>query len=73
MLARVQDWTYSAARRRMVLAAGASLPRHGAVARLDDRGNRIVECACGWRGNGLGWEGHLDSVIRLALDGEMAG
>ena len=68
-----QDWTYRAARRRMLRAGRTQLPRHVAVARLDARGNRIVDCACGWKGNGLGWAGHLDSVMRLALDGEMAG
>jgi hypothetical protein len=68
-----QDWTYRDARRRMVRAGRAQLPRHSAVARLDDRGNRIVDCGCGWTGNGLGWAGHLDSVVRAALEAEMAG
>jgi hypothetical protein len=68
-----QDWTYRAARTRMVRAGRASLPRHVAVARLDDRGNRIVDCGCGWSGNGLGWMGHLDSVMRVALDRGMLG
>ena len=63
-----QDWTYRAARSRMVRAGRALLPRHVAVARLDNRGNRIVDCGCGWSGNGLGWAGHLDSVMRIALD-----
>ena len=68
-----QDWTYRAAHRRLLRAVGNELPRHAAVARLDAHGNRIVTCGCGWRGNGLGWVSHLDSVTRLALDGEMAG
>jgi hypothetical protein len=68
-----QDWTYRAARRRMVRAGRALLPRHVAVPRLDDRGNRIVDCGCGWSGNGLGWIGHLDSVMRVAMDGGMPG
>ena len=63
-----RDWTYRAARHRIVRAGDAELPRHTAVARMDDLGNRIVDCACGWTGNGLGWAGHLDSVVRLALD-----
>lgn len=62
-----EDWTYRAARQRIVLAGRVELPHHAAVVRMDDNGNRIVECACGWTGNGLGWDGHLDSVIRLAL------
>jgi hypothetical protein len=63
-----QDWTYRAARLRMIVAGQAELPRHLAAARMDINGNRIVDCACGWSGNGLGWAGHLDSVVRLALD-----
>jgi hypothetical protein len=68
-----QDWTYRDARRRMLRAGRALLPRHVAVARLDDQGNRLVDCSCGWIGNGLGWAGHLDSVVRAGLDPEMAG
>jgi hypothetical protein len=68
-----QDWTYRAARNRMVRAGRALLPRHAAVARLDDRGNRIVDCGCGWSGNGLGWVAHLDSVMRVAVDRGFAG
>jgi hypothetical protein len=63
-----QDWTYRAARRRLVRAGMTQLPRHVAGARMDRNGNRIVDCACGWSGNGLGWSGHLDSVVRQALD-----
>lgn len=62
-----QDWTYRAARRRMLKVGRAQLPRHSAVARMDTAGNRIVDCRCGWSGNGLGWADHLDSVVRLAL------
>jgi cyclopropane fatty-acyl-phospholipid synthase-like methyltransferase len=69
----VRDWTYRDARHRLVRAARARLPQHAATARLDDDGNRLVECGCGWRGNGLGWVGHLDSVVRAALDSERPG
>ena len=62
-----QDWTYRAARNRMLRAARAQLPRHDAVARMDDAANRIVDCRCGWTGNALGWADHLDSVVRGAL------
>jgi hypothetical protein len=62
-----QDWTYRAARQRMLRVARAQLRRHIAAARLDDAGNRIVDCRCGWSGNGLGWAGHIDSVVRGAL------
>jgi len=68
-----QDWTYRDARRRMVRAGRAQLPRHSAVPRLDDRGNRMVDCSCGWTGNGLGWVGHIDNVVLAALDTELAG
>ena len=67
-----RDWTYRAARLRIVQAGQAELPRHTAVPRMDDFGNRIVDCACGWTGNGLGWAGHLDSVVRLAIDSAAA-
>ena len=62
-----RDWTYRAAWRRMLRVGRAQLPRHVAVARMDDAGNRIVDCGCGWSGNGLGWADHLDSVVRQAL------
>jgi len=62
-----QDWTYQAARKRMLRAGRAQLPRHVAVARMDQAGNRIVDCRCGWTGNALGWADHLDSVVRGAL------
>ena len=63
-----QDWTYEAARQRLVRAGQSQLPRHVAAARMDENGNRIVDCLCGWSGNGLGWTRHLDSVVRVALD-----
>ena len=63
-----QDWSYRAARERLVRAGQAQLPGHVAGARMDDNGNRIVDCLCGWTGNGLGWARHLDSVVRVALD-----
>lgn len=65
--AQRQDWTYRAARKRMLRAGRAQLPRHVAVARMDHAGNRIVDCGCGWSGNALGWADHLDSVVRGAL------
>ena len=46
-----QDWTYRAARKRMLRAGRAQLPSHVATARLDEAGNRIVGCHCGWTGN----------------------
>jgi len=65
---RIWDWTYRDARLRLVRAGRARLPEHVAVAALDDDGNRLVECGCGWRGNGIGWAAHIDSVVRAALD-----
>jgi cyclopropane fatty-acyl-phospholipid synthase-like methyltransferase len=65
------DWTYLDARRRLVRAGQAQLPRHVASARLDEMGNRLVDCGCGWTGNGLGWIAHIDSVVRAALDIEI--
>jgi hypothetical protein len=62
------DWTYRRAKARMLRAGRAELLRHTARGRLDDRGNRLVDCGCGWSGNGLGWAAHLDHVIHLALD-----
>jgi ubiquinone/menaquinone biosynthesis C-methylase UbiE len=67
MVALRRDWTYRAARERMVRVGRAQLPRHVAVARMDDAGNRVVDCGCGWSGNCLGWAEHLDSVVRRAL------
>ncbi len=63
----VPDWTYQDARRRLIRAGKAHLPKHTASARIDDDGNRVVDCGCGWTGNGIGWSGHLDSVLRVAL------
>ena len=62
-----RDWTYRAARERMLRVGRAQLPHHQAVARMDDAGNRVVDCGCGWSGNGLGWAEHLDKVVRQAL------
>jgi hypothetical protein len=67
---RVRDWTYRDARRRMVQVGRARLREHVGVASLDDVGNRLVRCACGWRGNGPGWMGHLDTVVRSAVDAD---
>lgn len=67
-----QDWTFRAARRRMIRAGKAQLPLHVAAARMDRNGNRIVDCLCGWSGNGLGWVDHLDSVVHSALDSSPA-
>ena len=63
-----RDWTYRDAWRRLLSAGQAELPRHTAIGRLDERGNRIVDCGCGWSGNGLGWASHIDAVVRLAVD-----
>jgi hypothetical protein len=68
-----RDWTYRAARQRMVRAARAEVPHHAAIPQLDARGNRVVKCGCGWRGNALGWAVHLDTVVRSALDAGTAG
>lgn len=65
-----RDWTYRDARRRMVSVGRARLLEHVGVASLDDHGNRLVECGCGWRGNGIGWAGHVDSVVRSAVDSD---
>jgi len=64
---QLQDWTYRAAQRRLHRAGKTHLPQHTATARLDKAGNRLVDCSCGWTGNGLGWAGHLDHVMRAAL------
>lgn len=49
-------------------AGRAELPSHVATGHLDERGNRQVDCSCGWTGNGLGWADHLDVVVRTAAD-----
>jgi hypothetical protein len=67
-----RDWTYRAARQRMVRVARTQVSRHAAIPQLDARGNRVVKCGCGWRGNALGWADHLDAVVRSALDAEPA-
>jgi hypothetical protein len=63
------DWTYRDAWGRVIRAGRRALPRHTATGRLDERGNRVVACSCGWTGNALGWGEHLDSVVRSALGG----
>jgi len=70
---RIRDWTYRDARCRMVRAARSRLPAHAAIPSLDDDGNRLVDCGCGWRGNGIGWASHLDSVVRAAVDADPLG
>lgn len=65
---RIRDWTYREARDRMVRAGRARLLEHVSVATIDDEGIRLVECACTWRGNGIGWAAHIDSVVRAALN-----
>ncbi len=67
-LTRVKDWSYREARGRMVRAGRLRLSEHAAIPNLDDEGNRLVTCRCGWRGNAIGWAGHLESVIRAAVD-----
>lgn len=62
----VRDWSYGEAKRRFQEAAAAHLPRHLASVELDSEANRIVRCACGWAGNGLGWLTHIDSVLASA-------
>jgi hypothetical protein len=63
----VRDWSYRGAQRRLRRASKALLPRHTASVCLDAAGNRIVECSCGWAGNGLGWLTHLDQVVSSVL------
>jgi hypothetical protein len=68
----VHDWSYREARRRMIRVGRSRLPQHVGLPRMDNHGNRLVDCTCGWHGNGLGWASHLDSVVRSALDAETA-
>jgi aconitase A len=68
----IGDWTYRAARQRMVRVARTQIARHAAIPQLDDHGNRVVKCGCGWCGNALGWADHLDAVVHSALDTETA-
>lgn len=63
----IRDWTYRGAQLRLHRAGQANLPRHIASVRLDWAGNRVIECRCGWTGNGLGWVSHVDDVVRGAL------
>lgn len=65
---RVKDWSYREARRRLVRAARPRLSQHTATPSVDEQGNRRVACRCGWNGNGIGWVGHLDNVVRAAVD-----
>ncbi|MGH2598817.1 MAG: hypothetical protein ACRDJ9_05460 [Dehalococcoidia bacterium] len=62
-----RDWTYRAAQLRLQQAGQTRLPSHLAGVQLDLAGNRVVECQCGWRGNGLGWLAHVDQVIGEAV------
>lgn len=62
-----RDWSYRDAWSRLIRVGGAELPRHTATGRMDERGNRIVDCGCGWSGNALGWSDHLDAVVRAAV------
>lgn len=64
-----RDWTYRDAWQRLMRAGTAELSRHTGTGRLDERGNRIVDCSCGWKGNALGWADHLDAVVRSAVEG----
>lgn len=67
---RIHDWTYRDARRRLVQEARIRLRDHVGRASIDDDANRLVHCDCGWRGNGLGWVAHVDSVVRSAVDSD---
>lgn len=66
----VVDWSYHEARRHLVRGGRRRLVNHVATPTLDDAGNRVVRCECGWLGNGLGWASHLDGVVRSALDAD---
>ncbi len=63
----IRDWTYESARLRLLLAGRAHLPSHLASVELDEVGNRVVKCSCGWRGNGLGWIDHVDEIVCASL------
>lgn len=63
------DWSYRDARRRLVRAGRRNLHRHAATIRLDEAANPIVDCACSWTGNTLGWAEHLDGVVRSSIGG----
>jgi hypothetical protein len=63
----MRDWSYREATRRLHRAGQRHLPRHAAGVRIDSSGNRIVDCQCGWSGNGLGWLSHVDHIISDAL------
>jgi hypothetical protein len=63
----IRDWSYRAARRRLHRSSQQQLPSHAAAAEFDLSANLIVQCACGWRGNGLGWVTHLHDVVGSAI------
>ena len=63
----MRDWSYRAARRRLFRVGQQHLPAHTATTELDSAGNFIVQCACSWRGNGVGWLGHLHDVVDAAI------
>lgn len=59
----VRDWSYREAQRRLRRIARQCLPSHSAHVRLDRVGNRMIDCSCGWRGNGPGWLTHVDQIV----------
>ena len=63
------DWSYRDAQRRLVRAGRRHLQRHAAVIRLDDGANPIVDCACSWTGNAIGWAEHLEGVVHASIEG----
>lgn len=63
----MRDWSYRAARRRLFRVGQQHLPSHTATTELDSAGNFIVQCACSWRGNGVGWLDHLHDVVDAAV------
>lgn len=63
----IRDWTYRGAQLRLRRVGQRHLARHIARVQLDAVGNRMVQCGCGWRGNGLGWLAHVDHVIGGAV------
>jgi hypothetical protein len=67
MTTEARDWTYREATVRLVRAGRERLASHLAHARLDGAANLVVECTCRWRGNGVGWARHLESVVATAL------
>jgi hypothetical protein len=63
----IRDWSYRAARRRLQRASQKQLPSHAAAAEFDLSANIIVQCACGWRGNGPGWLSHVQDVVGASI------